>query len=68
MKARQPAKQIHLFPYWKAVETVRAPVSWIKSLKFFKKKNLMGGIKEKRHQGEKLDFHLLGQEEGGERQ
>lgn len=28
----------------------------------------MGGIKEKRHQGEKLDFHLLGQEEGGERQ
>lgn len=38
MKARQPAKQIHLFPYWKAVETVRAPASWIKSLKFFKKK------------------------------
>lgn len=38
MKPRQPAKQIHLSPYWKVVEADRALAFWIKSLKLLKKK------------------------------
>ena len=41
-----------------------APVSWIKSLKFFK--NLMGGKKEKKAPKRKAGFPLVEGVEGGE--
>lgn len=65
MKPRQPAKQIHLSPYWKVVEADRALAFWIKSLKLLKKKN-DGRNERKETPKRKAGLSpTTGQEEGG---